>query len=288
MIVNSLMEVNNLPYPSLYPHSAVGANLGVVHQAGPSTVQRRGSHDQGGESGGNPSKATGGGGFFSQITRHNSSKRRQHSASATSSPTKGGSGSSSSNSLVSLPARLAGAPMAAPRGPRPEGPPLFRSSGPDLKALFAKPLEPWLSPNDPERLPSPAARSPHRMTFAYGSSSPSSGVQRLPPTTTTHNTRVAGFQQHHSAAPPSHPQPSADRRPSHYLSSSKHHFSSPVPSDTDPSNLPLLIHQKLDKLADILPHADRAILRQILLDNQLDDVVSIGCYLERERALNIS
>ncbi|KAA1067696.1 hypothetical protein PGT21_014768 [Puccinia graminis f. sp. tritici] len=324
MIVNSLMEVNNLPYPSLYPHS-VGQHLGI-HQAPVENSNNNNSsssnHTNGGPTssrmaGGsrslleNNSKSGGGGGaggrFFSQITRHNSTKRRNHSASATSSPSK-------SNLVISAP--LIAGPSGAPRGPRPEhSGPFTKSPAAELKSFFAKAHEVAVggqARHSPELEPLPplspaSSRNQLRMSFAYGSAAsnrhPPPNINTLP---TNLNNRLA-YQQHHQSSASIgtaivEPAPmTPHRRPSQLASEAHYLFSNPfhtLPSDSDPHsssktlsppvtsttssdrNLNSLIDLKLDKLVDILPQADRLLLRKLLIDNQLDDVVTIGSYLE--------
>ncbi|KAI9623257.1 hypothetical protein H4Q26_014753 [Puccinia striiformis f. sp. tritici PST-130] len=180
MIMNSLMEVNNLPYPSLYPHSA-GQHLGV--QQAPSESSSLSSPMSSKLSGGSrsilesSSKVVGGAGgrFFSQIKRHNSTKRRNQSASASSSPTK-------SNLIISAP--MITGPLTGPRGPRPELGSSSKVGGNELKGLFTKTQDVMtiapsrMSHDEQPCSPRTTSRGNHRMSFAYGTS-----THRHPPTT---------------------------------------------------------------------------------------------------------
>ncbi|WAQ92346.1 hypothetical protein PtA15_16A252 [Puccinia triticina] len=135
-VVNSLMEINSLPYPSLYPHSV------PIHPAPPPP-----------EVPSNAPKGGPGGRFFAHIVRHNSAKRRNHSASPSASPSK---------PRISAPLR----PPPPPRGPRPD---LFvpHNSVGALRPAAAPPARFSHDDNPPPGLP----RGPHRMSFAYGSAS---------------------------------------------------------------------------------------------------------------------
>ncbi|POW09550.1 hypothetical protein PSTT_06710 [Puccinia striiformis] len=180
MIMNSLMEVNNIPYPSLYPHSA-GQHLGV--QQVPSESSSLSSPMSSKLSGGSrsilesSSKVVGGAGgrFFSQIKRHNSTKRRNQSASASSPPTK-------SNLIISAP--MITGPLTGPRGPRPELGSSSKVGGNELKGLFTKAQDVMtiapsrMSHDEQPCSPRTTSRGNHRMSFAYGTS-----THRHPPTT---------------------------------------------------------------------------------------------------------
>ncbi|KNE90030.1 hypothetical protein PSTG_16507 [Puccinia striiformis f. sp. tritici PST-78] len=286
MIMNSLMEVNNLPYPSLYPHSA-GQHLGV--QQAPSESSSLSSPMSSKLSGGSrsilesSSKVVGGAGgrFFSQIKRHNSTKRRNQSASASSSPTK-------SNLIISAP--MITGPLTGPRGPRPELGSSSKVGGNELKGLFTKTQDVMtiapsrMSHDEQPCSPRTTSRGNHRMSFAYGTS-----THRHPPTTAqkpTHQQYQVSSGYGGGEALGRRPSEPIDRSLNyhHYITSSSQQQQQNSHSILQPSTLDhpdsFIIDSKLDKLADILPQADRNLLRQILIDNHLDDVVTIGRYLE--------
>ncbi|KAH9447160.1 hypothetical protein MJO28_015841 [Puccinia striiformis f. sp. tritici] len=123
------------------------------------------------------------------------------------------------------------------------------------------------------------------MSFAYGTS-----THRHPPTTAsklTHQQYQVSSGYGGGEALGRRPSEPIDRSLNyhHYITSSSQQQQQNSHSKLQPSTLDhhpdsFIIDSKLDKLADILPQADRNLLRQILIDNHLDDVVTIGRYLE--------
>ncbi|KAH9441192.1 hypothetical protein MJO29_015564 [Puccinia striiformis f. sp. tritici] len=119
------------------------------------------------------------------------------------------------------------------------------------------------------------------MSFACGTS-----THRHPPTTAQNQQYQVSSGYGGGEALGRRPSEPIDRSLNyhHYITSSSqqqqnsHSLLHPSTLDHHPDSF--IIDSELDKLADILPQADRNLLRQILIDNHLDDVVTIGRYFE--------
>lgn len=301
MVVNSLMEVDNLPYPALYPHSVRYHHAPTTPTANPPDMFN--GFGFGIKSGRNSpsvfntkhapesasSKSTGG--FFSQMARQNSSRHRQHVRSSSISPSK--------NTLV-ISAPMISAPKTGPRGPRPsQNGSMFSEAGViPLDSHQVSNSQPFdlhthnKSMVDVHQQEQEEIKSPHkasRSTFADGEPHPRNGIRAF----LFGSNESRSNEEELMLKKVSGIESSIHRHQHHYQVKQQHHLSPirqrPVANDgkvrtaseDDRNNVEL--NTKMAKLMDILPQADRALLERVLIESGMDDMVAIGSYLELNR-----
>ncbi|CAH7685122.1 expressed protein [Phakopsora pachyrhizi] len=188
IVVNKFMEVNNLPYPGLYPHSAHYSSHHQQFNHTPSTAYseprsdiftnkiRRGSQDS------PPALSKSGGGFFSQLGRKSSIATRKSSlGSRLNEPGLAipvDSSKLNDNLNQQLYRQRTNYELHGPRGPRPDLRKDMNEGDSDAAqdAAFlggsTPPFETFIKLSSPTKLKkSLRSKSQQRMSFAYGSSS---------------------------------------------------------------------------------------------------------------------